>query len=151
MVAHAVVWAKLVALGAILLAVVLLLVGGVYLCFTINIALGVVAVLVPTAGVPAGLYLTLRHFSRTGVIGGLRLLTRRADAGEGTPAVRQEHVLLGGSAVAETALRPSGAIRVDEQRIIATSEAGFVEKGATVKIIKAVGMNVVVREVKAQS
>ena len=52
--------------------------------------------------------------------------------------------------MAETTLRPSGAIRIDKKRVIATAETGFIEEGATVKIVKAVGMNVVVREVREE-
>jgi len=68
--------------------------------------------------------------------------------GEGTPEAPQQESLLGQTAVAETNLRPSGAIRIGGERLIATAETGYIRAGASVQIVKAIGTNVIVRELK---
>lgn len=136
--------------GLLAVAGVGCLVGAVYLCFTISPALGVVAVVALVFLIPAYLWAMIKYLPRTALGRILQLRAQSKDPGEGTPDATELEALLGRTAVAETTLRPSGAIRVDERRVIARAETGFIEKGATVKIIKAVGMNVVVREVKEQ-
>jgi len=125
-------------------------VGAVYLCFTISPVLGVVAIVALVFLIPAYLWAMIKYLPRTALGRILQLRAQSKDPGEGTPDATELDALLGRTAVAETTLRPSGAIRIDEKRVIATAETGFIKEGATVKIIKAVGMNVVVREVKEQ-
>ncbi len=55
--------------------------------------------------------------------------------------------LIGVTGVAHTSLRPAGTILVGDERIDAVTEGGYVEKGAKVKIIKAEGSRIVVREI----
>lgn len=136
--------------GLLAVAAVGCLVGAVYLCFTISPSLGVVAVVALVFLIPAYLWAMIKYLPRTALGRILQLRAQSKDPGEGTPDAAELEALLGRSAVAETTLRPSGAIRIDDKRVIATAETGFIKEGATVKIIKAVGMNVVVREVTEQ-
>ena len=136
--------------GLLAVAAVGCLVGAVYLCFTISPVLGVVAIVALVFLIPAYLWAMIKYLPRTALGRLLQLRAQSKDPGEGTPDATELEALLGRTAVAETTLRPSGAIRIDEKRVIATAETGFIKEGATVKIIKAVGMNVVVREVKEQ-
>ena len=136
--------------GLLAVAGVGCLVGAVYLCFTISPALGVVAIVALVFLIPAYLWAMIKYLPRTALGRVLQLRAQSKDPGEGTPDATELDALLGRTAVAETTLRPSGAIRVDERRVIATAETGFIKEGATVKIIKAVGMNVVVREVREE-
>ena len=69
-------------------------------------------------------------------------------AGAGTPEAAEHESLVGKIGLAETTLRPSGAIRIEGQRVIASAESGLIEQGTTVKVIRAAGMNVVVRAVE---
>ena len=78
----------------------------------------------------------------------LQLRAKPREPGEAVPEAKEEESLVGKVGIAETPLRPAGAIRVGQKRLSATAEAGFIEKSATVKIIKTSGPNVVVREVK---
>lgn len=55
--------------------------------------------------------------------------------------------LIGLTAEALTALRPSGTIVVGDERIDAVTEGSFIDKGTKVKIIKAEGARIVVREI----
>ncbi len=118
----------------------------VYVFFQINQTLGVVAIVALVFFLPVYLWLLVKYLPRTAVGRVLQLRTRKKDAGEGTPEAGTQESLIGRTAVAETTLRPSGAIRVDGRRVVATAESGMIAKGATVEIIRAVGMNVVVRE-----
>lgn len=134
-------------MGLLALAAIACFGGAIYECFTISQALGVLTLLATAIILPIYLYLVVKKLPGS-FLG--KLLTLKADlkpAGEGTPEASQQKPLVGRKAVAETNLRPSGAIRVDGQRLIATAESGFISRGATVEILKAVGMNVVVREV----
>lgn len=132
-------------LGAVGLAC---LAGMVYLFFTISDKLGVVVIVLLLFSLPVYLWAMVKYLPQTAVGRLLQLRSKKKSRGEGTPEAAGQELLLGKTAVAETILRPSGAIRVDGKRIIATAETGFIAKGATVKIVKAVGMNVVVREVE---
>ena len=150
MVLHPVVLVKLAAIGLVMFAILLGVTVGIYYCFRINTGLGVAVSVALVVAVPVALLVTVKFLPESALGRGLRLEVRPAGRGEGTPAARKERTLLGRTAVAETALHTSGAIRLDERRVIATAETGFIDKGATVKIIRAVGMNVVVSEVKEQ-
>ena len=56
--------------------------------------------------------------------------------------------LEGKTGTAATPLRPSGVVLIDGERIDAVSEGGFIESGARVRVTKAEGLRVVVREWK---
>lgn len=47
-----------------------------------------------------------------------------------------------------TALRPAGTVELEDERIDVVSEGSFIEKGKHVKIIKAEGSKIVVRDIK---
>ena len=68
--------------------------------------------------------------------------------GTGTPEAAEQAELVGQTGLAETTLRPSGAVRIDGRRVIASAESGLIKQGTPVKVIRAAGMNVVVRAVE---
>lgn len=55
--------------------------------------------------------------------------------------------LVGQVGIAETLMRPAGAIRVAGRRIPAMAESGVIEKGAQVKVVAAGEQNLVVRRI----
>lgn len=55
--------------------------------------------------------------------------------------------LIGREGVTVTPLRPSGTIKVDDERLDVVAEGSFIEKNTTVKIVKAEGSRIVVRPV----
>jgi len=121
------------------------LAGAVYLLFAMDQTAGIVAIVVMLFFVPAYIVFLVKYLPRTAIGRLLQLRARVKRAGEGTPEADVQEPLVGRTAVAETILRPSGAVRVDGKRLVATAQSGFIEKGARVEIIQAVGMNVVVR------
>ncbi|ULT55719.1 nodulation efficiency protein NfeD [Neobacillus drentensis] len=56
--------------------------------------------------------------------------------------------LLGMEGRALTVLRPSGTIVINNERVDAVTEGGFIEKNAQVKVVKVEGARIVVREVQ---
>ena len=99
--------------------------------------------------VAAPLYLVflVRWLPRTPMGQRLFLKNRTAEAGEVTPEADVLEDMIGKTGTAETMLRPSGAVRVDGRRVVALSETGIINKGQTVKVIEAAGVNLIVRAV----
>jgi membrane-bound serine protease (ClpP class) len=121
------------------------LAGMVYLFFRIDQTLGIAVIVLLIFALPAYLWAMVKYLPQTAIGRTLQLRVQKKKAGEGIPDAGAQESLVGRTAVTETILRPSGAIRVDGKRIIATAETGFIARGATVKIIKAAGTNVIVR------
>jgi len=119
-----------------------------YLCFAVSGVLGVVMTIVMVFLLPTYLYFVIKYLPKTAVGRILQLRAEKKPAGEGTPEAVEQAAVVGQVATTETLLRPSGAIRVDRRRFIATAESGYIEAGKTVEIVKAIGMNVVVREIE---
>lgn len=119
----------------------------VYLAFTISPVLGIVLVVVLIFAIPTYFILLVKFLPGT-KFGGKLFLRKPPDAAGGAAPEAEKHdALVGKTGTAETQLRPSGAIRIEGQRVIAVAESGIIEKGQTVKVIKAKGTNVVVRPV----
>lgn len=55
--------------------------------------------------------------------------------------------LIGREGITVTALRPSGTVNVDDERLDVVAEGNFIEKGTAVKVIKVEGSRIVVREI----
>jgi len=124
--------------------------GAAWLGFMISPALGWVLVLATLVGVPAYFAVVLRILPRTSIGRRLFLGRRREPEGGGTPEAAEQAALVGKTGQAETLLRPAGAIRVDGVRYIALSESGIIKRGQTVKVIRAAGINVIVRRCRAE-
>ncbi len=130
-----------VALGCVVWAV--------YLCYEINSVLGLVMTIAMVVAMPAYIIAAVKILPKTPL--GTRLHLRRevAPSGEATPEAATLDELIGRTVTTETVLRPSGMIRVDDKRVVAHAESGLIEKGMEVKIIRATGMHVVVKEVES--
>jgi membrane-bound serine protease (ClpP class) len=119
--------------------------GAIWLAWQESTAFGIgllIAVLVVT---PLYLVFMVRWLPTTSI--GQRLFLKRAavDAGEGTPEADALEAMVGKTGLAETMLRPSGAVRIDGQRVVALSESGTIDKGQTVTVLRAAGTNLIVR------
>lgn len=119
----------------------------VYKCFQVPPQpwVGFASILVLLLGLPAYLVWLVRLFPRTPL--GRRLMMRKIepDTGGGVPESRTLKDLLGAEGVATGPLRPSGTVEIDGRRIVASAESGLIAAGTRVKVVKAGGMNVVVR------
>ena len=123
------------------------LVGAIWLAFTLSPAVGGLVLAGMVVGIPIYVYFLLKYMQRSRF--GRKLFLERAEekAGSGTPQVDRNAALPGKTGVTETTLRPSGAVRIEGQRIIARAETGFIGPGQTVRVIRAVGSDVIVRQV----
>ncbi len=54
--------------------------------------------------------------------------------------------LIGKIGIALTTLRPSGMIKIDEERVDAVTEGGYIQQGKQVKVLKVEGSRIIVRE-----
>ncbi|AGK54970.1 membrane bound hydrolase [Bacillus sp. 1NLA3E] len=59
--------------------------------------------------------------------------------------------LLGKAGITFTALRPSGTVLIDDERVDVVSEGDFIVKGKQVKVVKVEGSRIVVRECNSTS
>ena len=126
------------------------LAAAVYLCFTrINSTVGVAAIVVLIIGVPAYLVALVKALPKLPIGQKFFLRKARDGAATGTPDASELEAMLGKTGTAETALRPSGAVRIEGQRVIAVAESGMIPKGATVKVIRAGGTDLTVRLVES--
>lgn len=121
----------------------------VYIAFTIHEAFGLVMLILTIVLIPTYLVMVVRLLPNSPL--GKKLFLKAAEwkdtPGEGTPAAAEESTLVGKEGVAESYLRPVGAVRIDGQRHTATAESNMIQKGARVKAIRYSGMNLVVREI----
>ncbi|WP_432613314.1 NfeD family protein [Cytobacillus oceanisediminis] len=75
------------------------------------------------------------------------ILTDSTNTEKGYISNKSRLELLGHEGYALTALRPSGTVVIGDERIDVVSEGGFILKGAKIKVVKAEGSRIVVREV----
>ena len=122
------------------------MVAAIWLTYTLSPVAGTILTVVAVPAVAAYLYLVVKILPRSPL--GRRMFlskARKADA-EATPEAQVHEALVGKIGTTESPLHPTGAVRVDGRRVIASSESGLIEKGRTVEVIRAAGMNLVVRE-----
>ena len=79
----------------------------------------------------------------------LKLLTLQTSqrAEDGFVSAVSDLSLVGREGVAVTALRPSGVIRVGDERLDAVTDGGFVEEGRPVRVLEVHGSRIVVEAV----
>jgi len=123
------------------------LAAGIYFCFGISQVLGVVVTVVTVIAFPVFVIAAVKTIPRTWLGRRLVLTRQRAVPGEGTPEAGGLRELLGKEGVAETLLRPSGAVRIDGRRLPASAESSVIEKGSPVKVVRIVGSDIVVRKI----
>jgi len=118
--------------------------GALWQCYTLSPIAALVMLISLVIVVPIYLTILVKWLPRSPL--GKRLFLRKAaKAGTGVPEADRNEALVGKTGVAESLMRPAGAIRIEGRRVIASAESGVIEKGQKVKVIRAEGMNVVVR------
>lgn len=124
------------------------LVGAVWAAYTLSPALAVIVGVGEVVLTPVYIVLLIKYLPRLPF--GRKIFLEQAPAatGTGTPDAPTLEALVGKTAVAETQLRPAGAVRVEGRRVPARAESGLIEKDSTVKIIASSGTEVIVRKVE---
>jgi len=124
-------------LGSVLLA------GGSLQSMSISILIALIAA-------SAGMVIMVKFFGKRLHLFKRIILTDATDTASGYVSAVNRPELVGQIAVTATALRPSGTIRLGDERIDAVSEGRYIDKGKSVKIIKVEGSRIVVRELEKQ-
>ncbi len=75
------------------------------------------------------------------------ILTDSTNTEKGYISNKNRLELIGQEGYALTALRPAGTVVLKDERIDVVSEGGYIAKGAKVKVVKAEGSRIVVREI----
>ncbi|WP_425515812.1 NfeD family protein [Mesobacillus maritimus] len=75
------------------------------------------------------------------------ILTDSTSTDSGYVSNKTRNDLVGVEGVTITALRPAGTVKVGDERLDVVSEGGFIQKDKKVKIVKAEGSRIVVREI----
>ena len=117
----------------------------VWLAASISTTFAVVLAIVVAVIMPPYIVLLMRVLPKL-PIGKKLFLENVADStAAGLPETSNYQALVGMTGVAETLMRPAGAVRVAGQRVQATAESGVIEKGAQVKVVAAGEQNIIVR------
>ena len=135
--------------GTLTILGVVSLLGGVGVAYTVSPLLAFFLGLAVLVGVPLYLKMVVKYLPDTAL--GRRMILRKAESagGTGRPESQEIDDLLGREGLAETYLRPTGAIRIDGKRYVASAESGLIPRGATVKVVRTRGMGMVVRQMDA--
>jgi membrane-bound serine protease (ClpP class) len=130
--------------GLLTIAGVAVLVWVIVECFVVSSVLG--WIMIPVLMFSSGLYMvTLVKMLPNSKLAGLLILKEsKRYAGDASPRGATLQHLVGKIGQAETTLRPAGTIRVDRIRYDAVAEGGLIPQGATVKVLRARGSDVVV-------
>lgn len=106
-----------------------------------------VAILIALIVATAGMVILLKFFGKRLHLFDRIILNDATDTESGYVSNVNRTELVGQTALTMTALRPSGTIKLNDERIDAVSEGRFVDPGKQVKIIKVEGSRIVVREI----
>jgi membrane-bound ClpP family serine protease len=121
------------------------LIGAVVLAFMVSVGWGVFILAVVLIGTPVYIVLLLRWMPRSRFGKQMFLAATPPSTAAGLPEADALVALVGKTGVAETLLRPAGAVRVEGRRFVARAEVGTIEKGEQVIVVAADAMDVVVR------
>ena len=109
-----------------------------------------IAVLIAMIVATVGMVIVVKFFGKRLDLFKRIILTDATDTESGYVSTTNRPELVGQIARAVTALRPSGTIKLNDERIDAVSEGRFLDNGKDVKIIKVEGSRIVVRELEKQ-
>jgi membrane-bound serine protease (ClpP class) len=117
----------------------------VYFSFVFDPVLGIVVLVGLVIGLPIFLMYAIRLLPLTPLGRRLALRKLQADTGGGVPTAQDQVGLIGQEGVAASPLRPSGTVVIGDRRLTATAETGFLPAGTRVRVVKSMGLNVMVR------
>jgi len=119
--------------------------GALYLAYTLSPMLALVLGMAMVVAVPAYLFAMVKWLPKTPLGRHLFLAQAPSATGDAVPEAIRQRSLVGETAVVESAMRPSGTIRIHGQRITALAEHGMIAKGTSVRVVRMDGASVIVR------
>lgn len=127
-------------MGLITVAGVVSVTSAVFLAFRVSTAWGGVFFVLAVASIPAAVLFFFYVVRRTSIV-------HKDTEGDYEKAGRDAEGLVGQEGVALSDLRPTGVARVAGRRIDVVAEGSFIEDGSRIKVIRADGFKILVREV----
>lgn len=109
-----------------------------------------IAILIALIVATAGMVIIVKFFGKRLHLFKRVVLTDSTNTESGYVSNVNRYELVGQTAKTATALRPSGTIKLMDERIDAVSDGRFIDAGKEVKIIKVEGSRIVVREVEKE-
>lgn len=109
-----------------------------------------IAILIALIVATAGMVIIVKFFGKRLHLFKRVVLTDSTNTESGYVSNVNRYELVGQFAKTATALRPSGTIKLMDERIDAVSDGRFIDAGKEVKIIKVEGSRIVVREVEKE-
>jgi membrane-bound ClpP family serine protease len=119
----------------------------IWLASTISTAFAVILTIAIAVLLPPYVVLLVRILPKTPMGKKLFLADVPDATATGLPETAKYQSLAGKTGVAETLMRPAGAVRIAGERIQAVAESGVIEKGATVRVVAVGEQNIIVRRV----
>lgn len=112
---------------------------------TISLGFAIILATVSVLLLPPYVVLLVRVLPRLPVGRKLFLADVNNTAAAGVPEAERYQKLVGKTGLADTLLRPAGAVRVGGERLPAVAESGMIEKGSPIVVIAAGERNLIVR------
>lgn len=109
-----------------------------------------IAILIALVVATAGMVIIVKFFGKRLHLFKRVVLTDSTNTESGYVSNVNRYELVGQTALTATALRPSGTIKLMDERIDAVSDGRFIDAGKEVRIIKVEGSRIVVREVEKE-
>ncbi|SIT82390.1 NfeD family protein [Edaphobacillus lindanitolerans] len=120
----------------------IIMAGGDPLVMGVSVAIALVIMVM-------GMVILMKFFGKRLHLLSKLVLMDSTDTESGYVSNKNRLELIGRKGVSLTALRPSGAVRLDNEMLDVVTEGSFIEKDKEVQVIKVEGSRIVVREVKA--
>ena len=132
-------------LGLLTVLAIVCLAGGISLFFQVSATVGWVGVWTAIVLIPVVWIIVYKLFPKT-KIGQILVLKKVGEALPGIPDQEQLDALVGQTGVVLTPLRPVGICEFDGKKVVCVSEADFLDKDITVKVIDVEGNKITVRK-----
>ena len=135
-------------LGLLTVLAIVCLAGGLALFFQVSAMVGWVGVWIAVVLIPVVWIIVYKLFPKT-KIGQILELKKVEDALPGIPDQEQLNALVGQTGVVLTPLRSVGMCQFDGKKVVCVSEADFLSKSTTVKVIHVEGNKITVRKMNS--
>jgi membrane-bound serine protease (ClpP class) len=132
-------------LGLITVLALACLAGGIYLFFQVSVTVGWIGVWTAAILIPVVWIIVYKLLPKT-KIGQILELKKTGDAVPGIPDQENLNALVGQTGIVVTPLRPVGTCEFGGKKVTCVSEADFLTKNITVKVIHVEGNKVTVRK-----
>jgi membrane-bound serine protease (ClpP class) len=127
---------------------VVCLVAATWLAFTVGSGWGVTVLTAGLILIPLYVVASVKLLPKLPISRKLFLGDAERGEGEGTPRRSEYAAMVNLDGTAETDLRPIGRVEIEGKRYDAEAESGMIDRGEPVRVVRTIGMNLIVRRVE---